>query len=265
MKDGEHPMRKSKRIPKTKFPTAATIAYERSLVKMVLIATVNILKQYDKHVKDIERKDSQYTEDAFLSGIKKFLRNVKKAVTNAFVENRSQKAATNFVKAINNQQRYNFEQQARVKGIELSKHEPWVNEILTQNIKNNVSYIKNLENEMYERIDEIVREGVEKGWPSKKLRDKIIEQTGITKSRAEFLAVDQAGTIMGQITASRHQNLGITSYTWDTSGDERVREKHRDLDGKVFSYDDPPEVNGRKVLPGEDYRCRCVAMPVFDD
>ena len=40
------------------------------------------------------------------------------------------------------------------------------------------------------------------------------------------------------MTAERHQRLGIEKFTWDTSGDERVRDEHRALDGQVFSYDD---------------------------
>ena len=118
---------------------------------------------------------------------------------------------------------------------------------------------------MYGRIENIVRQHIEKGSSAKTIREAIMEQTDISKSRAQFLAVDQAGSILGQMTAERHQRLGIEKFTWDTSGDERVRDTHRELDGKVFYYNDPPEINGRRVLPGEDYRCRCVALPVFDD
>ncbi|MFI2130386.1 minor capsid protein [Lysinibacillus fusiformis] len=67
------------------------------------------------------------------------------------------------------------------------------------------------------------------------------------------------------MTAERHQNIGIEKFTWYDSADELVRKSHKELSGKVFSYDDPPTVNGRVVLPGEDYRCRCVAIPVFEN
>ena len=43
----------------------------------------------------------------------------------------------------------------------------------------------------------------------------------------------------------------------------------------MFSYDDPPEMwymtkhgivyTGRRCNPGEDYGCRCVALPIFDE
>ena len=38
-------------------------------------------------------------------------------------------------------------------------------------------------------------------------------------------------------------------YIWRCQSDDKVRETHCELDGKVFSWDNPPEVGH----PGEDY------------
>lgn len=93
---------------------------------------------------------------------------------------------------------------------------------------------------------------------------KDIEQLfGVQKSRAKFIARDQVLKLNGDITRTVHQSVGILEYEWSTSKDERVRETHADLDGRRFRYDDPPDVDGRKVNPGEDYQCRCVAFPVL--
>ncbi|MEE8393530.1 MAG: phage minor head protein, partial [Rhodospirillales bacterium] len=43
------------------------------------------------------------------------------------------------------------------------------------------------------------------------------------------------------------------SYIWRTVGDSKVRSSHAERDGKVFSWDDPPE-GGH---PGEAPNCRC--------
>jgi hypothetical protein len=54
---------------------------------------------------------------------------------------------------------------------------------------------------------------------------------------------------------------------WSTVQDERVRERHAELNGKRFKWGDPPVVDiqtGRRAESGEDYQCRCVALPVFD-
>ena len=257
----------AKRVPKTKFPTAATVTYERTLRKMVRQVGMEALRQFDKFVaKELMQGDSPtFTNDGVFYGLKKMLGALKNKVSDVFAPNKAERAARQFVKNVNRANRHNLEQQARVKGINLVATETWVGDFINQKVKDNVGYIKNIENEAYERIEQVVREGVERGSSAKVIRKSILEQVEITEGRAKFLAVDQAGSILGQMTAERHQRLGIEKFTWDTSGDERVRDEHRALDGQTFSYDDPPIVNGRQVLPGEDYRCRCVAIPVFDD
>ena len=59
----------------------------------------------------------------------------------------------------------------------------------------------------------------------------------------------------------------MEEYVWSTSQDSRVRDSHRRLNRKKFRWDDPPVVDpktGRRCHPGEDYGCRCVALPVFN-
>ncbi|WP_243700207.1 phage minor head protein [Paracoccus versutus] len=46
-------------------------------------------------------------------------------------------------------------------------------------------------------------------------------------------------------------------YVWRCWNDDRVRATHRANDGRVFSRDDPPDTSH----PGEDYNCRCEAVP----
>ena len=256
-----------KRVPKTKFPTAATVTYERALKKMVRQVGIEALKQFDIHVaKELMQGDSPtFTNDGIFDGFKKMLGALKNKVSDAFAPNKTERVARQFVKNVNRANRHNLEQQVKVKGINLVVAETWVDDFINQKVRDNVGYIKNIEEEAYGRIEQVVREGIEKGSSAKVIRKSILEQVDITEGRAQFLAVDQAGSILGQMTAERHQRLGIEKFTWDTSGDERVRDEHRALDGQVFSYDDPPIVKGRQVLPGEDYRCRCVAIPVFDD
>ncbi|WP_171253086.1 phage head morphogenesis protein, partial [Acinetobacter baumannii] len=115
--------------------------------------------------------------------------------------------------------------------------------------------------EYFPRIESIIYQGVKNGSSVKKIRDQLVERVGMSRKRAEFIAVDQTGSIFGQMTARRHQQMGVERFTWRTSEDEKVRATHKVLNNKVFSYSDPPNVG----LPGTDYRCRCIAQPVFDD
>lgn len=50
------------------------------------------------------------------------------------------------------------------------------------------------------------------------------------------------------------------TYIWRTRGDSKVRSEHADRDGKIFSWDEPPE-GGH---PGEAPNCRCKAEAMSD-
>lgn len=94
-------------------------------------------------------------------------------------------------------------------------------------------------------------------------KDLIAEIQAITekeKSRAELIARDQLGKLHGQINRRKQESLGIDEYEWETSHDERVRDSHRALQGKVFSWSKPPP----EGHPGYPIRCRCIALPVID-
>lgn len=89
---------------------------------------------------------------------------------------------------------------------------------------------------------------------------------------AQSFAADCIGTLNTGLCRLQQEDAGTYSYVWITAGDDKVRESHRVLHGKEFRWDSPPEIvtvtkrgtKRRRLHPGEDYRCRCVAAPVFD-
>lgn len=254
----------SKKVLPTKFPDAAAVSYSRAIQKMILALGKETLALYEKHIEPglQSRSDTQqYEQDGIFNDIGKMLFFLSVAVKKIFTPNKKERAAKSFLSNVNRFNKHNIEQQMRVKGIELPSREAWLIPFMDNKIKENVSYITTIADDYLDDVEKIVREGVNSGITAKQLVDRV----KVTESRAQFIAVDQTGSILGQMTAERHQSIGIDKFQWDTSGDERVRDSHRELDGKIFSYDAPPTVGGRKVLPGEDYRCRCVAIPVFDN
>ncbi|WP_442880212.1 minor capsid protein [Aurantimonas sp. A2-1-M11] len=61
----------------------------------------------------------------------------------------------------------------------------------------------------------------------------------------------------------RHQQAGVASYVWMSSRDERVRERHRALDGKEYRYGEP--AGAEQGLPrGQPIQCRCVARGIVE-
>lgn len=95
------------------------------------------------------------------------------------------------------------------------------------------------------------------------LARQIEERFAVSESRAALIARDQTLKLSGSITRVRQTSAGIRSYIWSTSQDERVRPFHAELEGTVHSWDSPPVVDesGRREHPGQDFGCRCVAVP----
>lgn len=69
---------------------------------------------------------------------------------------------------------------------------------------------------------------------------------------------DQTSKAIGNLTQVRHTQIGVESYRWRTSEDERVRPTHAAKNGQVYRWNSPPPDTGH---PGQDIQCRCVAIP----
>lgn len=97
---------------------------------------------------------------------------------------------------------------------------------------------------------------------------KIIQQSyGSSQNKAKFLARQETNLLMAKFKEARYSDSGIQLYKWQTvigSPKHPVRPRHKELNGKIFRFDDPPVMeDGQKKNPGEDYGCRCVAIPVI--
>lgn len=131
-------------------------------------------------------------------------------------------------------------------------------------VSENLDLIRSIDDETMRRIRQILTARITGSVNHAGLaKDLIAEIQAITekeKSRAELIARDQLGKLHGQINRRKQESLGIDEYEWETSHDERVRDSHRALQGKVFSWNKPPP----EGHPGYPIRCRCIALPVID-
>lgn len=131
----------------------------------------------------------------------------------------------------------------------------------------NVDLIKTIEKNTLKRMYNIISGGQYAGRQTAEIAKQIQAAYDVSKGRARFIARDQMAKLNAKITQQQQADAGVTEYVWRTVGDGRVRESHKHLNGKQFKYSDPPVVDpktGRRANPGEDYQCRCVALPVFD-
>lgn len=132
-------------------------------------------------------------------------------------------------------------------------------------VDENVSLIKTIPEETLDKMRDIIYDGFTEGKTTTRIVKEIQKTYGVEKRRAELIARDQTAKLNGQIQRYQQKDAGVTEYIWYTVGDSRVRKRHQELNGKKFSWDDPPDVGkGRKCHPGEDYQCRCIGRPVFN-
>jgi SPP1 gp7 family putative phage head morphogenesis protein len=155
---------------------------------------------------------------------------------------------------------------SRVLAIDLRSDAPFEQQVQGW-VRENANLIRSVSFEQLERMRKIVSEHHATGEAHLSLRNKLMDTFGLSRSRASLIARDQTLKLNADITRARQQEVGVTEYTWVTANDERVRDAHADLDGKVIRWDDPPVVDprtGRREHAGRDFQCRCVAVPVVD-
>lgn len=162
---------------------------------------------------------------------------------------------------------------AKAVGVNLIRAEPWLGGLLESWSASNARLIRSVGarylDDVAGRAQDMVRQGKSQAEFAKELR----ERYRLTRARAKLIARTEVAKLNGQITKTRQLSLGVKTYTWRTSGDERVRRAHARLEGMECRWDDdsvyrrPGETEWRKRStigafigdPGQDFQCRCTA------
>ena len=165
-----------------------------------------------------------------------------------------------------------------VLGIDVFLDEPWLQNQLELFANQNSQLITNMTDNEMDRVSGTVQRGLQEGSSYESIADNIEKSFGITRRHAKLIARDQTSKLNGSLTKLRQQELGITQYRWQTSGDERVRQTHKVLDGKICRWDDPTvflnestgkwekrsSIGGTNVHTSVDVNCRCVPIPIIE-
>jgi len=133
--------------------------------------------------------------------------------------------------------------------------------------KNNADLITSVPQSTISNLRNVVKEGYLAGRSNAAIGREIQQAYGVDRRKAQFWARDQIAKLNSDLTREQQKDAGVDEYVWSDSGDARVRDRHEELNGKRFSWNAPPVVDrrtGRRCHPGEDYNCRCVALPVFN-
>lgn len=156
-----------------------------------------------------------------------------------------------------------FRRQAKALiGIDVIGSSPREATILRDYVESNVSLIKTVPRRHFDRVETIVRDGWRIGRRWESIAAEMITAYGVAESDAIRIAIDQVGKVNAEFARDRQEAAGVDRFVWRTSKDGRVRAKHRQLEGREFSWD---EGHPTERIPGWPIRCRCHAEPVFEE
>lgn len=192
----------------------------------------------------------------------KLAERVRRKLLKQFDDKRLEKLAKNYTGKVNRRNKAEFYRRME-KSVGISRQELEATEGLTFQIN---AY----QLETYQWIRKM-RDDTMQQWTSNTLRDMaegkslpdILSQfDGMVEKRknhAEMVARTQISTFNSLTSKARARNLGIEKAIWVTSRDERVRPCHQVRDKKEFDLAEGlySSCDGKTLLPGVDYNCRC--------
>jgi SPP1 gp7 family putative phage head morphogenesis protein len=141
-------------------------------------------------------------------------------------------------------------------------------EAISKSWANNLDlYIKGWADEAILKLRGKVMDNTMRGQRSANMIKSIVEEYGVSQRKAKFLARQETSLLMSKFQEERYKDVGITKYRWSGSMDKRERHDHKLLEGKIISWDSPPITNretGARNHAGQDFGCRCVAIPIVE-
>jgi SPP1 gp7 family putative phage head morphogenesis protein len=103
-------------------------------------------------------------------------------------------------------------------------------------------FIKDFADEQVLILRKDVEDAVFAGIRAEELQKTIIDRFGVSESKAKFLAKQEISLLTSKYKQAKYEDVGVNKYKWSISN-VRTRPDHRALNGKVFSFDDPPISN----------------------
>lgn len=126
----------------------------------------------------------------------------------------------------------------------------------------NTSLIRNVADDMRQRIANVFFAGFRAGTPPRTIGREIAEVAGIGRRRANNIAADQTTKLSAALDRARQAEMGLVEWRWVSSKKQNYRPEHLARDGKHYANSAaeaqrtglrPPPSD----LPGELINCGC--------
>jgi SPP1 gp7 family putative phage head morphogenesis protein len=141
-------------------------------------------------------------------------------------------------------------------------------DIIKEEYNENVKlYVQKFSTESIMDLRDAVQENAVLGYRFDRLARFIQERYRASQAKAEFLAKTETSIFMSKFRQRMFAEAGVRRYIWRTADDQRVRDDHSHLNGRIFFYNNPPVADiatGTKANPGAIWNCRCVDEPVLE-
>jgi len=256
--------RRPARVPRPREPRAARTVYAAILKALAQEIAALIRAEIMPVLETIEREaavDRPIRQDQATDTIERIIGNVRLQIGRRFTAARMEDIARDQADRINRASRDEMARIFRsVLSIDLGA-DPNLAPQIRGFIRENIQLITSIHEDLLFEVDGIISRGARQGLRASTMAEQIEERFGVTERRAQLIARDQTASLNGDLNQARQQALGVESYIWRTSMDERVRPEHAVREGEQFRWDDPPE-DGH---PGQPINCRCTAEPVLDE
>ena len=194
------------------------------------------------------------------------------------IEEKAKLLATRFVTKVHYQNKTQFTRNFQnAFGIDLSSiiEKEALSDTLAVAVQKNVNLITSIKNDFINDIGSNVFTNYKKGFRHSELINDIRARGNVSYSRAKLIARDQTAKINADFEEERNKKLGFDIYKWKGTGDERERDSHVVLNNMLCKYSDPTvysddegktwkkrkSIGGYIGKCGEDYQCRCLAIP----
>lgn len=261
--------RPPRRVPRSRWPNGSFTAYLRTLRGFLLI-----LEELQSQEMAVFNPDDVPSWQDLNAAIERMQSRALQVFNQAAID----ELARQFVDGVRGHviREINRQVKAVTGQVPMSGNE-LLEKIFRESIRANVDLIKTIPERHFGTLRGVLAEGIREGRSIGSMARPIRDVGGATERWARFIARDQTGKLYGDMTKARHSALGLRSFIWRTSLDERVRgnpdgkyppetlggrPNHWSYEGKRFTW---AEGTPEGLWPGRDYNCRCTGEPVPEE
>ncbi len=257
------PKKKPRGVPLSK---ATGVKYNAQLQNIVREIHKDIRVELLPILKQLQR---EYQADAYSGDVISAIERLVAKWTSPLFKSRANVIASAFVRTANQTNESQFK---RDFGVNALTEPTGLQEYLTTSVYENVNLIESLPSSYLDQVRTIVTQNVRAGNRYEDVARELQTRLGVSQRRAKLIARDQTAKIAGDLSERRQRAVGFGYFKWSTSRDAKVRDRHADIARRktkygigVYKWDELPKSDsGKRIKPGDDFQCRCVAIPVSD-